>query len=253
MTPYEIVAICLSSIAILIPLIQWAWKKWVCKAKLNYYLTGQAYLYFNHSGSYLRIDGVYEALKKPIALKNVDLHIRRQKDDQKLNLTWSSFISPVSQTIAGNFSQITEYAHPFRIESDSIACAFIEFGDQFNSSGKIIAKQLEILAEKIKSSIGNGKSYEAVLEEYRALPEFATAKAVLAKEFYWEIGKYDVDMEVRYGKMTVHFHCQIVVDEMQNTKLKQNIEESLISPIKDIYHIPRNYQNIRIEIEEKHN
>ena len=58
MTPYEIVAICLSSIAILIPFIQWAWKKWICKAKLNYYPTGQAYLYFNHSGSYLRIDGV---------------------------------------------------------------------------------------------------------------------------------------------------------------------------------------------------
>ena len=47
MTPYEIVAICLSSIAILIPIIQWAWKKWVCKAKLNYYPIGQAYLYFD--------------------------------------------------------------------------------------------------------------------------------------------------------------------------------------------------------------
>ena len=253
MTPYEIVAICLSSIAILIPFIQWAWKKWICKAKLNYYPTGQAYLYFNHSGSYLRIDGVYEALKKPIALKNVDLHIRRQKDDQKLNLTWSSFISPVSQTIAGNFSQITEYAHPFRIEADSIACAFIEFGDQFNSSGKIIAKQLEILAQKIKPSIESEKDYETVLKEYRALPEFATAKTVLEKEFYWEIGKYDVDMEVRHGKTAVHFYCQIVVDEMQNTRLKQNIEESLISPIKDIYRIPRNYQNIRIEVEEKYN
>lgn len=253
MTPYEIVAICLSSIAILIPIIQWAWKKWVCKAKLNYYPTGQAYLYFNQSGSYIRIDGVFEALKKPIALKNVSLHIRRQKDDQKLNLTWSSFVSPVNQSIAGAFTHTTEYAHPFRIEADSISCAFIEFGDQFNTSGKIITKQLTCLAEKIKPSIDSGKNYESVLEEYCALPEFATAKNILEKEFYWEIGKYDVDIEVRYENKMVHFYYQIIVDEAQNTELKQNIEESLISPIKHIYRIQYNYKNIRLELQEKHN
>lgn len=253
MTIYEILAICISVVALLVPLFQWIWKKWISKAKLNYYPTGQACLYFNQSGSYLRIDGVFEALKKPIALKNVDLHIRRQKDGQNLNLTWSSFISPVSQNIAGNFSQIIEHAHPFRIEAESIACAFIEFGDQFNASGKIIAKELDVLDKKIKFSKGNGKNYETVLEEYRTLPEFATAKTTLEKEFYWEIGKYDVDIEVRYEKKTVHFYYQIIIDETQNTELKQNIEESLISPIKDFYRIPRNYKNIRIELQEKHN
>lgn len=86
MTFYELLAVILAAIAIIIPIVQAIWKKWFKKAKLNYISNGKAKLLFNQSGSYLQIDGVYEAINKPISVKKVTVQINRQKDDAKLNL-----------------------------------------------------------------------------------------------------------------------------------------------------------------------
>lgn len=105
MTSYEMLAVVLSIIAILIPIIQMVWKKWIIQEKLNFLSTGTAFLYFNQSGSYLRIDGVYESVHKPVSIKQIAVKVTRQKDDRKLNLQWSSFISPVNQKMMGNYVQ----------------------------------------------------------------------------------------------------------------------------------------------------
>ena len=111
-TIYELFALILSIIAILIPIIQWAWKKWVIKPVLYHLPTGRAYLFINRSGSYIQIEGVFEAKNKPISVKNVALKVLRVKDDKVLNLRWSTFTSPMSQRMGGNYSSITETAHP---------------------------------------------------------------------------------------------------------------------------------------------
>ena len=56
-TVLSIIAICVS---ILIPLVQWVYKKWIATAIVKFYPTGQATLFFNQSGSYIRINGVVE-------------------------------------------------------------------------------------------------------------------------------------------------------------------------------------------------
>ena len=124
MTFYELLAIILAAIAIIIPIAQAAWKRLIITPKLNFLPTGRVTLFFNQSGSYLRVDGVYEAENKPIAVKNISVTVTRKKDGQKLNLSWSSFISPVNQSMVGNYLQTTESAHPFRIEADSITSAW---------------------------------------------------------------------------------------------------------------------------------
>ena len=58
MTFYELLAVILAAIAIIIPIVQAIWKKWFKKEKLNYISNGKAKLLFNQSGSYLQIDGV---------------------------------------------------------------------------------------------------------------------------------------------------------------------------------------------------
>ena len=45
MTVYEKWALILSAIAILIPIIQWVWKKWIVQPKLNHYHTGFILIY----------------------------------------------------------------------------------------------------------------------------------------------------------------------------------------------------------------
>lgn len=143
MTKYETIAVALSTLAILMPIIKWFWIKFIIKPRLEYYPNGTAYLYTNNSGSYIRIDGVFEAQNKPIVVKDVALKVIRKNDEKILNLVWSSFISPVNQNVMGVFSSTAEAAHPFKIEQDSIGCAFIEYANQYNSAFRKITPLLE--------------------------------------------------------------------------------------------------------------
>ena len=137
MTVYEKWALVLSVVALLVPLIQWTWKKWIMTAKVKYYPTGQATLFFNQSGSYIRINGVLEAERSAATIKKMSVVLTHERNDRKLKLVWSYLISPVNQNMLGNYLRTTEAAHPFRVEADSVACAFIEYSDPSDSSGNL--------------------------------------------------------------------------------------------------------------------
>ena len=140
MTVYEKWALILSAIAIVIPFLQAAYKKWIATAKVKFYPTGQATLFFNQSGSYIRINGVIESERSSATIKKMSIVLTRKRDDRKLNLVWSYLISPVNANMLGNYVQTTEAAHPFRVEADSVACAFVEYSDPSDSSGIKIRK-----------------------------------------------------------------------------------------------------------------
>ena len=114
-TVLSIIAICVS---ILIPLVQWVYKKWIATAIVKFYPTGQATLFFNQSGSYIRINGVVESERSAATIKKMSIVLTRKRDDRKLNLDWSFLISPVNANLLGNYVQTTEAAHPFRVEAD---------------------------------------------------------------------------------------------------------------------------------------
>lgn len=214
MTFYELVAIILAAVAIIIPIAQAVWKKWFITAKLSFLPTGRALLFFNQSGSYIRIDGVYESERKPISIKKIKIKVTRQRDERKLNLAWSSFISPVNQNVVGNYLQTTESAHPLRIEADSIICAFTEFGDAFDSFGKKFRATTENLFKQIIDIKNSNPNYAEAATFYKSTSEYEHAKDVLNKEFFWEIGKYDIDIEVNYNKKTSIFVTQSLLENM---------------------------------------
>lgn len=248
MTFYELIAILLAALAILIPIIQAIWNKWIKKPQLNYYQNGKAVLFFNQSGSYIRVDGVYEALKKSITVNKIDLSIKRHKDGQNLNLSWSTITSPINQNFVGNFMQTTEIAHAFRIETDSIACAFIEFTDSFNSAGKSFKESTNDLFKKVNWLKSMYNLYEEALNKYKGDEEYAKARNKIEKDFFWEIGKYEVIIAVKYGNKTKRFRFEFTVNEQDYKKLIGNIEESLITPLKSAYGINWYYQNVEVEL-----
>ena len=252
-TIYEVFALALSIIAILIPIIQWAWKKCVVTTKLCFHPTGKGQLFFNQSGSYIRIDGVYEVMNKPATITKIAVKVTRQKDEQKKNLMWSSFISPVSQSMIGNYLQTMESAHPFRIEADSVSCAFTEFADPFDSFGKIFRNHTSVLFSKITSIQERSASYSNAVKAYMSLPEYVTAKQLLEKEFFWEIGKYSIDLQVCYGKEEKIFQYTITVGEGEYEQLKSNIDEALLSPLKRNYSIPWDYHSTVVELQKIRN
>ena len=249
MTTYEKWALALSIIAILIPFVQWIWKNWMQRPILQYYPTGKAYLHFNTSGSYIRIDGVFEAFNKPIAVKKVTVKIHRESDDKNLNLVWSTLLSPVNQSIAGAYTSTQETAHPFRIDADSIMCAFIEFAPMANSSWRAITPSYDQFTQLCKTIKKDEMTFDDAIKTVKLSAEYSSVKSALEKEFYWRIGNYKVEIQTYYGKKnTKSFTYGFSVDEYNLAKLRNNIGELLLAPLKPMYNIPLSMQVAEIEL-----
>ncbi len=250
MTVYEKWALILSAIAILFPFIQWAFKKWIMTAKVKFYPTGQATLFFNQSGSYIRLNGVLEAERSAATIKKMSLVITRKRDDHKLNFTWSYLISPINQSMLGNYVQTMEAAHPFRVEADSVACAFVEYSDPSDSSGIKIRKICSDLVPHIQKIIQD-HPYDEALSLFSKSPEYIDAKNSLLGDFFWEVGKYSAVVTVEYDKQkTKSFSYEFNVTEQNSMDLRANIDESLIIKLKDHYRVPWAFKSPLVAISE---
>jgi len=255
MTEYEIISTTISIIAltlsILIPLLQWIWRKWIVKAKVKYYSTGQATLFFNKDGSYIQINGIVESEGKTTTIKKIKIIVTRKRDDLKLNLTWSHSVSPVSQSILGNYVQTTELSHPFRVEADNFACAFVVYSDIFNSSG---IKIRNICANLINETqeIYQEINYNQALNRLLTSASYINAKGQITNECFWETGKYAVDIIVEYGEQDVKsFPYEFYISEQNYFELQKNIDEILITQLKINYRVNSYFYAPQIEIRER--
>lgn len=234
-TVYEVIALVLSFIAIVVPFIKWSWYKWVVKPVLKHLPTGKVYPCFNMSGSYLKVESVFEALNKPITVKNIALRMTRVRDEKKLNQNWSSFWSPVTQSFKEGFSSTSETAHPFRIEKDSLTTAFTEFEDPHNSLNRSLA---EFEMERdffIKDCLDKMLDYRAALDKFRESSMYKKMYDILLQEFFWSIGNYKIEIIVKYGKEKKVFSYNFDINEAEHNKLLHNLNETLIVPIKRAY------------------
>ena len=249
MTTYEKWGLFLSIVAILIPIIQWIWNEWIQKPVLNYISAGRAYLFCNKSGSYIRVDGVFEALNKAITLKKVWISINREKDSRKLNLQWSTFSSPVTQSFVGNYiASADEAAHPFRVEANSVACAFIEFASINDSAQKMILPSFDAYAAACMKENFSNVEYHDALKSIQKTDEYSSAYTALDKEFFWDVGAYTATIQADYGKTSKKFTINFSVSESDYAKLRCNIDELLNSPIKARYGMPLAMQSVKIDI-----
>lgn len=250
MTSYELLAIILAAVAIIIPIVQWLWKKWITKPKLNHLITGRAFLFINRSGSYMQIEGVYDAQNKPILIRKISLKLIRKKDDKALNLAWSIFVSPINQQFVGNFASTTGMAHPFRIEQNSMIPAFTEFSDLFNSSGRTFLPYYESLMEEASKLISKGYNFDQALDEYMKADTYEKALSALQKELFWEIGKYMAILQVDYDHKITNFIYEFEINVETSDLLSHNVKETLIAPLKDVYKVPYSFKSVQVELRD---
>lgn len=250
MTKYETWAIILSVVAILIPIIQWIWNKWIVRPVLKFYPTGRAYLFVNKSGSYIRVEGVYEALKKSISIKNISLKAVRKKDDATLNLRWSTFLNPANQQILGAVASVSEIAHPFRIDADNVVCAFTEFSDFYGASEKTLQPSFDAIINDLNQWNFEGKTYSDALKEYCELESYINAKEAFKKEFFWTVGKYSIILFVEYGNNKKEFRYNFDVTKENYLDLVHNMDEVLLVYIKNLYKVSYDFKTVQVELEE---
>lgn len=240
-TVYELIAI---AIAVLIPLIQWIFKRWIPRADLEFYSSGQNFLLFNQSGSYIQMNSTYECKHKPTIVKNSCVHIVSRKNNDALNLKWINFYSLTNQTInvTGATIRTSEAAHPLSLGANSVISMYIDFGDSFDSFGKTFQANITHLNNLIQEMQKNKIEYSDAIKRFAQDEEYKRVRSVLEKEFFWNIGEYDIDFEVLFGNRKKHYKFSLTVTETENKLLLKNIDEALISLLKSAYGIQVKYQ-----------
>lgn len=249
MTVFEIISLVLSSIALIVSVLPQI-KKWVTKANVKFYPVGLLTLLFNQSGSYVQLNGVIEAEKKAVSIRKMSVEIKRQKDNQTLNLTWSYLISPVNQRLVGNIIQTTELAHPFRVYGDSITTAFIEYTDPFDSFGKTFRNSTSDLYNKANLKPLFENNYSEAVKSFSADDSFITVKQLLSDEFFWKVGKYSIVVTIEYNNSKRAYSYEFSVSESDYNDLIKNIEESLLVPLKTNYQINPFFNQAHVELIE---
>ena len=247
-TIYELLALILAIVALLIPIVPWAWKKWMVKPELKHISTGSATLFFNRCGSYIRVDGVYQANNKPITIEEITIKIIREKDESVLKLRWNNIISPISQNIVGNFALTTVVAHPFRIEADSVVSSFMEFADFSNSTGKEFQPHYDLLIYEAKKASVLSKQYDQAYSNYVISDIYKKASSNLEQYLFWKGGKYKVILTAKFEKTSVDFHYKFEVTNEDYKMLLHNISEVLAYPLKEVYNEPPNFNAVQVEI-----
>lgn len=247
---YEFLALVISIIALLVPLFVYLWKKFVQKAKLNYYPNGSIELFFNLSGTYVRFFGTLRAENKPVIVEKIKLKITRKKDNTERNLLWSSFISPYTQSLGNNFVFTSESIHAYFVDTKNVACAFLEFADPAQSVYKEYNNTVQQYSSEIKEIISNN-DYNTAIHLYEKTQCYKELGKILDKDFFWEIGKYSLELIFEYGNTSKKYFYNFSIGEVEKKLMKNNMNETLLSPINEIYKIMGNYKNCKIELNQE--
>ena len=134
-----------------------------------------------------------------------------------------------------------ENAWEYRKKTVDTSSCRVVFGEADFLPGLVIDKFSDVLVVQ-SLALGIDKFKEKIVD---------ILKDILEKEFFWEIGKYNIDIEVNYNKDVKHFYYVISVESQEHKLLINNIDEALITPLKAAYGINRNYRYAIVELKEK--
>lgn len=223
-TTYELIAILISLLALIMPLIVWLFKKIFFKTKLELYPTNQLNLLYNESGSYINIDFSLECKYKSAVIKNIETEIIRQCDNKKLELIQSTFRSPAYTLIGGNFVSNNESAHPIKIDVDELKCIFLE---ESPKDGDII-NRLKTIHNNKMNGVEKSETYLLTLQKFKDKKSYNEMYAKLYEELFWKKSKYTMKIIIMYNKnekLIKEFVFEI--DEREAKLFEENVEKAL--------------------------
>lgn len=256
---YELFAIGLAVLSLLVQFWKWIFNKYIVKTKLNFIPSAMITLYFNKSGSYVSLGGVFEAKRKSAIVKDLSVKIHRQSDNAELSLTWSTFPSPVYRRVAGNYESSFETAHPFKVSADSLEPIFVEFANDENVDKRIqdVINSTSSICSAILSQ-PNITLPEAD-SAFKISNEFQNARISLNDDFFWKQDDYVLELTAIYNedKVCSSQYCfSLSLDE--SNLLRDNITRLLIQPIGNHFNmtvsvnsVRKNYIQYRASSEQK--
>lgn len=248
MTVYELIAIVLS----LIPAVKGLYDKYLKKLRFDFLPSGMITLYFNKSGSYISLGGVYEAKNKPAVVKNITANVIRKADNATLAMNWSTFSSPVFRNYAGNLESSFETAHPFKVEADMLEPIFVEFENATDKMNEVTTKILEPAHNAMRQFLDQNdmRLLYQTDKQVRQTKEFQDAKVSLNDYFFWKKGSYKIVLTTKYNNMILTKNYEFVLTEDESKELRTNVDNLLVEPIANHFRCNLTFHSIRKDYTE---
>lgn len=252
MTVYELIAIILSVLALIIPAIKWVYDKFFKRLKIDFLPSGMITLFHNKSGSYISLGGVYEAQNKSTTIKEISAKVIRKSDNATLSLMWSTFSSPVFRSIAGNYESSFETAHPFKVEADTLVPAFVEFADAASNMDETTNNVLQPV-ENASIPILSQTNIALLVADtgVKALPEYSTAKLSLNDYFFWKKGTYEIILTTVHSKGSFDKKYELRLSKEESDLMRQNIDNLLVLHVAKHFRMTMPMNSVRKEFKEK--
>lgn len=251
-TSYELLAIILAVLALAIPLIKWIYENCCKRLAIDFLPSNVITLFFNRSGAYVTLGGVYETKNKPAVIKKVSVKVIRMSDHAELSLIWSTFPSPVYRRIAGNFETSFETAHAFKVEADTLTPAYIEFENERENVEDSISQILLPVRDASLPILNNGNN--TIFESDRQLrltQQFQSAKLNLNELFFWKRGAYNLVLRTQYNDVDFSKSYSFDITEEESNRLRKNIDYLLVDSIANHFHAPLAFFTIKKDFVEK--
>ena len=246
MTFYELIGIVLAVLALIMPFIKWLYEKWFKCLKIDFLISDVITIYFNRSGSYINLGGVYKVDNKTATIKNISAKVIRKADNAMLNLTWSTFPSPTVKEIAGQYEHSFETAHPFSANTDTLTPVFVEFTNEIVNISEEISEALQPVYN-VENSILNQQGITLVDADKQAhiATEYSDSKVKLYDFCFWRVGKYEVELITKYDntEFVKKYNFELNNDDVY--KLQGNIEKMLVDPIAVHFNARPQYYTVR--------
>ncbi len=252
MTVYELIAIILSVLALIIPAIKWVYDKFIKRLKIDFLPSGMITLFHNKSGSYISLGGVYEAQNKSTTIKEISAKVVRKSDNATLSLMWSTFPSPVFRSVAGNYESSFETAHPFKVEADTLAPAFVEFSNITSNMDEVSNSILRPVVNASVSVLSQPNVTLIVADTaVKALPEYATARLALNDHFFWKTDEYEIVLTTIHSQGMFNKKYKFQLSNEESSLIRHNVDNLLVAHIADHYRLTLQMNTVRKEFKEE--
>lgn len=241
MTTYEIITIIIAIIALVQPWAIALCRKFFSKAEVSFIPSAKIKLYYNRSGAYIYLGGVIESKHKSTIVKNISVKLIRQNDKAELMMDWSSFITPIFQSVGGNPVTTSEIARPFMVEANSLAPVFIEFANSDTMVNDRLCQIYEILINESKSIANIATPFEQAKTELQSKEKYLKLHEELIENFYWKATDYCIEMSIKYNdEQVIIYKYKFSLSQNEASQLKENIDKSMLYEIYRLYCQPIN-------------
>lgn len=242
MSPYEIIATIIAVIALLQPWIIKLYNHFLRKICVSFIPSAQIKLYYNKSGAYVYLGGVIESKNQAAVVEDISVKVIRQNDKAELNLDWSSFMVPVFQSIGGNPVSTSEIARPFKVEAGDLYPVFIEFASVNMQENNRRSEIYNIMASEAFNITRSIVAMEQAKQMLVNLPCYQVFREELLQDFYWKEADYIIELTITYNEEKIkQYRYKFSIDANEFTAFKENIANSLVSAIDEIYRVPTNF------------